>query len=87
MTHLLLKIVFGNLDLDLDLDFKLIDLKCLDFKSKHFKYFKSFSVNASFRLIIALFVTCCVNLKLFIKVLIKNLDNWHNIFTYVHVVV
>ena len=44
------KVVFGNLDLDLDLDFKLIDLKCLDFpfidfrsyvKFKHFKGLKS----------------------------------------------
>jgi len=32
--------VFGNLylDLDLDLDFKSIDLNCLDFKSIDFRY-------------------------------------------------
>ena len=35
------KVVFGNLDLDLDLNFKLIDLKCLDFKFINFmNYFK-----------------------------------------------
>ena len=35
------KVVFGNLDLDLDLNFKLIDLKCLDFKFINFRnYFK-----------------------------------------------
>ena len=35
------KIVFGNLNLDLDLNFKLIDLKCLDFKFINFRnYFK-----------------------------------------------
>ena len=35
------KIVFGNLNLDLDLNFKLIDLKCLDFKFIDFRnYFK-----------------------------------------------
>ena len=35
------KVVFGNLDLDLDLNFKLIDLKCFDFKFINFRnYFK-----------------------------------------------
>ena len=35
------KVVFGSLDLDLDLNFKLIDLKCLDFKFIDFRsYFK-----------------------------------------------
>ena len=31
------KVPFGYLDLDLDLDFKSIDLKCLDSKSINFK--------------------------------------------------
>ena len=36
-----MKVVFGNLDLDLDLNFKLIDLKCFDFKFINFRnYFK-----------------------------------------------
>ena len=35
------KVVFGSLALDLDLNFKLIDLKCLDFKFINFRnYFK-----------------------------------------------
>ena len=35
------KVVFGSLDLDLDLNFKLIYLKCLDFKFIDFRsYFK-----------------------------------------------
>ena len=36
-NYQLLRVVFGYLDLDLDLDFKSIDLKCLDFKSIDFK--------------------------------------------------
>jgi len=37
-----IKVAFGKLDLNLDLDFKLLDLKSRDFKSIDFRsYFKS----------------------------------------------